>query len=29
MNYNDDNRIRRKKVSSNDYNYKSKQHQRY
>ena len=23
MNYNDDNRIRRKKVSSNDYNYKS------
>ncbi|CED93292.1 transglycosylase domain-containing protein [Romboutsia ilealis] len=30
MNYNDDdNRIRRRKVSSNDYNYKSKQHQRY
>ena len=31
MNYNnnDDNRIRRKKVSSNDYNYKYKQHQRY
>ena len=31
MNYNnnDDNRIRRKKVSSHDYNYKSKQHQRY
>jgi len=30
MNYNnDDNRIRRKKVSSNDYNYKSRQHQRY
>ena len=31
MNYNnnDYNRIRRKKVSSNDYNYKSKQHQRY
>ena len=31
MNYNnnDDNRIRRNKVSSNDYNYKSKQHQRY
>ena len=31
MNYNnnDDNRIRRKKVSSNDYSYKSKQHQRY
>lgn len=29
MNYNDDNKIRRKKVSSNDYNYKSKQHQRY
>lgn len=31
MNYNnnDDNRIRIKKVSSNDYNYKSKQHQRY
>ena len=31
MNYinNDDNRIRRKKVSSNDYNYKSKQHHRY
>lgn len=31
MNYNnnDDNRIIRKKVSSNDYNYKSKQHQRY
>ena len=31
MNYNnnDDTRIRRKKVSSNDYNYKSKQHQRY
>ena len=31
MNYNnnDDNRIRRKKVSSNDYNYKSKQRQRY
>lgn len=29
MNYNDDNRIRRKKVSSNDYNYKSKKHQRY
>ena len=31
MNYNnnDDNRIWRKKVSSNDYNYKSKQHQRY
>lgn len=31
MNYNnnDDNRIRRKKVSSKDYNYKSKQHQRY
>ena len=29
MNYSDDNRIRRKKVSSNDYNYKSKQHQRY
>ena len=28
-NNNDDNRIRRKKVSSNDYNYKSKQHQRY
>ncbi len=25
----DDNRIRRRKVSSNDYNYKSKQHQRY
>ena len=23
------NKIRRKKVSSNDYNYKSKQHQRY
>lgn len=31
MNYNnnDDNRIRRKKVSSNDYSYKSKQYQRY
>ena len=31
MNYNnnDDNRIRRKKVSSNDYSYKYKQHQRY
>ena len=29
MNYNYDYRIRRKKVSSNDYNYKSKQHQRY
>ena len=29
MNYNNDNRIRRKKVSLNDYNYKSKQHQRY
>lgn len=31
MNYNnnDDNRIRRKKVSLNDYNYKSKQNQRY
>ena len=31
MNYNnnDDNRIRRKKVSSNDYNFKYKQHQRY
>ena len=30
MNYNnDDNRIRRKKVSSNGYNYKPKQHQRY
>ena len=28
-NNNDDNRIRRKKVSSNDYNYKYKQHQRY
>lgn len=29
MNYNEDNRIRRKKVYLNDYNYKSKQHQRY
>ena len=29
MNYNDDNRKKKKKVSSNDYNYKSKQHQRY
>lgn len=29
MNYNDDNRIRRKKVSSNDYNYKYNKHQRY
>ena len=29
MNYNNDNRIRRKKVSLNDYNYNSKQHQGY
>lgn len=29
MNNNDDNRIRRRKVSSNDYNYKPNQNQRY
>ncbi|WP_296647518.1 biosynthetic peptidoglycan transglycosylase [Romboutsia sp. 13368] len=29
MNNNDDNRIRRRKVNSNDYNYKPKQNQRY